>query len=370
MEVYNYTGTYFDIESQKQLSDEGILEGQYGTLHFKRCSDGYAIYDTSFMGSGFVCWPTSADIGYPNYINGIPVTEIHNSIKIKMDDYKYPIAIEGRNIKRVYLSVGRKTLKDEPCADDGLEKLIYALFDSMDDARSESELLKISIDFCNGGNPVDLCEIRYDKKCILGEIASKKIEVIAPSVILSGKAYEFLECIKVSGCIYPYVYSDWEGDVQNTNYFKNTESLRFVEGSLCGDVCWSFCGCKSLERVHLANGIQKVPPYAFANCFSLSDLYIPDTVSEIGEYAFSGCAKLSSIHLPSAIRKISKGLFKNCCSLKKCYLSDSIVEIEDEAFMGCTTLRKPWIPKGIKLISNSAFDNPSWAKGFCDSVDG
>ena len=71
MEVYNYTGTYFDIESQKQLSDEGILEGQYGTLHFKRCSDGYAIYDTSFMGSGFVCWPTSADIGYPNYINGM-----------------------------------------------------------------------------------------------------------------------------------------------------------------------------------------------------------------------------------------------------------------------------------------------------------
>lgn len=31
------------------------------------------------------------------------------------------------------------------------------------------------------------------------------------------------------------------------------------------------------------------------NCSSLKDLYIPDTVTEIGEYAFSGCSNLRTI---------------------------------------------------------------------------
>jgi len=364
METYIYTGYLFDIKTQEQLSEEGVLNGQYGTLHFKRCADGYAIYDTSFQGSGFVFTPTSANIAYPNFINGVPVTEIHDSIKIKLDDYKHPIVIEGNNIKRVYLSIARKTAKDEPRKGDDLEKLIMVFFDTLDDTRAKPELPQISIGFCNKENAVDLCEIRCDEKCILRDVAAKRLEVIAPSVILAGTAYRFLESIKVSGRIYPYTYSDWDCDVQNTDYFRNIEGLKFVEGSLCGDVCWSFEGCNSLEHVHLANGLQKVPPYAFANCSNLTDLYIPDTVSQIGEYAFAGCTKLVRIHLPSNIKKIPKGLFKNCSSLEKCFLSDSIEEIEDESFMGCTVLRKPWIPKEIKRIGDTAFDNPSWTKLF------
>lgn len=364
MKTYTYTGYFFNVETQEQLSDEGILNGQYGTLHFRRCADGYAIYNSSFLGSGFVCTPTAANIAYPNYINGIPVTEIHNSIQINSDDCRHPIVIEGRNLKRVYLYIGRKTRTDDLCKADGLEKLMLAMFDAMDDVRAKNELLSISIGFCKGGEAVDFCEIRCDEKCILKDIESKRLEVVAPSVVLADKAYGFLEYAKFSGRVYPYIYSDWDCDRQNIDYFENIESLRFIDGSLCGDVCWSFSGCKSLERVHLANGIQKVPLRAFANCSSLMDLYIPDTVSEIGEYAFAGCTKLARIHLPSNIRKISKGLFMNCCSLEKCYLSDSIEEIEDEAFIGCTALRKPWIPKGIKKIGATAFDNPSWADIF------
>ena len=364
MVTYTYTGNYTNIESQEPLSDEGILKGSFGALHFKRCTDGYAIYDTAFPGSGFVCTPTCANIGYPNYINGVPVTEIHNSIKLKPDDCKYPIVIEGRNIKRVYLSIGRRTEQDSTRKGNGLEKLFMAFFDSADNALAKSKLLRISVHFCNEENAVDLCEISCDEKCILEAIKSKKLEVIAPSVILSGKAYESLSYMKVSGRIYPYVYTDWDGEAENTDYFKNTERLLFVEGSLCGNVCWNFCGCKALERIHLANGIQKIPPYAFAGRSSLTDLYIPDTVSHIGEYAFAECTKLARIHLPSDIKKIPAGLFRNCRSLEKCFLSDSIEEIEDEAFTGCTALRKPWIPKGIKRIANTAFDNPSWAKTF------
>ena len=364
LNTYTYTGGIFDIEVQEQLSDEGILDGQYGALHFKRCADGYAIYNTSFIGSGFVCTPTSANLSYPNYINGVPVTEIHNSITIKFEHYEHSIAIEGKNIKRAYLYMSRKTLADEPRKADGLENLIMAFFDVMNNEKSKSEPLPISICFYNGGNPIDLCEIRCDEKCVLIDVKAKKLEVVSPSVILSGKANEFLEYFKFSGRAYPNKYSDWDGEIQCTDYFENIEGLKHIDGSLCGDLCWSFKGCKSLEQIHLSNGIQRVPSRAFANCSSLTDLYIPDTVTEIGEYAFEGCTKLTSIHLPSSITKIPEGLFKNCSSLQKCYLSDNIEEIGNESFKGCSSLRRPWIPKNIKKIGENAFDDPSWSKIF------
>lgn len=361
MKTYTYAGDYSNIETRDPLLEEGILSGQYGTLHFKQCVDGYAIYNSSFPGSGFVPIVTAANIGYPNYINGIPVTEVHNSVNV-FNNFGNPIAIEGRNLKRVYLYIGRKPRGDNLRND--AAKMIMAMLDSMDGNREKSDPLKISIEFYNEGNTVDFCEIRYDKSCILSHVASKRLEVVAPSVILADKAYGFLEYAAFSGRVHPYTYSDWDGERENTDYFENIESLRFVDGSLSGNVCWSFSGCKSLERVHLANGIQKVPPRAFADCSSLTDLYIPDTVSQIGEYAFAGCTKLARIHLPSNITKIPKGLFMNCSSLEKCYLSDSIEEIGGEAFIGCTVLRKPWIPKGIKKIDATAFDDSSWAKIF------
>lgn len=360
MKTYTYAGYYFDIETQEPLLDEGILNGQYGTLHFRRCADGYAIYNSSFMGSGLVSTPTAANIAYPNCINGIPVTEIHNSIQIDFNNPAQPIAIEGHNLKRVYLYIGRKPRIDNPYEDDGLAKLVMSIMDSMDRRQADSDPPKISIDFYNEDRAVDFCEIRIDETCILRDIASKRLEVLAPSVILVGQAYRSLEYAKFSGRVYP----DRAFGEQYTDYFENVEVLRFVDGSLGGDVCWSFNGCKLLERVHLASGMQAVPPRAFANCSSLTDLYIPDTVSQIGEYAFANCTKLAKIHLPSNIKKIPKGLFMNCCSLEKCYLSDSIEEIEGEAFIGCTALRKPWIPKEIKKIDATAFDDPSWGKIF------
>ncbi len=352
MNTYTYTGNYNNIEVQEILSEEGILNGPYGALHFKRCVDGFAVYNTAFPGSGFVSTPTDANIAYPSFINGVPVTEIHQLIKINGAD---PIAIEGRKVKRVFLSIARRSLKDEMSQDNSLADFFVLMLDGKERAEKESKPLEIAIDFYNENNAVEHCEIRCDEKCIITGISAKYLEITSPAVILKGKAYEFLERIKFTGRVYPYTYRDRYGEGQDTDYFANIKSLRSVEGSLHGNVCWSFKECTSLEQVHLANGILKIPPYAFNNCSSITDLYIPDTVSEMGEYAFAGCTKLARIHLPSDIKKISKGLFKNCSSLTKCYLSDNIEEIEDEAFMGCTALRKPWIPKGIKRIGETAF---------------
>lgn len=361
MEKYRYIGDYRKIVIKEELNKEGVLIGDYGTLKFRRCDDGLAIYDSCFPGSGFVSCPTSANIGVPDFINNIPVTELHKDISISSSS---PIAIEGGELKRVYLKFEEESIEDEIKRKDYDTNPLAALFLIMrrdkENSKRKDDFLDISIIFCNSSNSVELCEIQCSHECVLHTINTKYLIVNAPITILQGAISPMLERVEFSGKVYPFVCSDWDGEYINNDYFEGSSKLRFVNGSLSGDVCWNFKNCRSLESVHLANGITKLPPYAFFNCKSLKDLYIPDSVTEIGEYAFAECENLMSIHLPDCIHVIPKGAFKNCSSLLKCYIPDSIEIIENEAFCGCTALRKPWIPKSIKEIGETAFDNPTW----------
>ena len=294
MEAINYTGYYFDISTEKELGAEGILSGAYGDLHFKRCEDGYSIIDSFFVGSGFVSWPTCKDLGFPGYINGIPVTEIRQTISI---ENTYPIAIEAPELKRAYLNVSRTSLDDQiKEAGDALRALVLIMLRDQENVNQHDKFLEISIDFCKNGNSIDYCEIQSNERCILHSIATKRLKIKAPTVVLKDHAYGKLEQAEFTGKVYPYIYSDWDGDYANTDHFSSIKSLRLVDGSLRGDECWQFNGCSSLEAVHLSNGIRKILPHSFENCISLTDIYVPDTVTEIGEYAFSGCENLRTIH--------------------------------------------------------------------------
>ena len=46
-----------------------------------------------------------------------------------------------------------------------------------------------------------------------------------------------------------------------------------------------------LSEVGLPNSITDIGEYAFRGCKSLSHIYIPDSVEEIGKKAFASCAK-------------------------------------------------------------------------------
>lgn len=324
---YSHSKSYYHFEVPGELPEEGILKGKEGELRFKRIHDGFAAYDSTLINSGFV-YPGSADDVYvPHTINDIPVTELHQTILLKS---RNPFAIENGNLKRVFIKIGKKFL--------------------------ENSSVEVEIDFCgNPGQQVELCSIMCDDKLVLHMPSAKTVAVNANKTELRGSIPSCVEEMTFSGKVYPFIENGWDGDEPNNRCFEGLKNLRTVEGSLSGNLSWSFSNCTSLESIHLSNGVERIPAYAFSNCSSLKDLYIPDTVLEIGAYAFSGCENLVSIHLPSNLKKISEGMFNGCKSLKKVYLSDSIEIIEAYAFAGCVSLRKPWIPKNIKHIAETAF---------------
>ena len=83
-------------------------------------------------------------------------------------------------------------------------------------------------------------------------------------------------------------------------------------------------------------GTRLIINEAFAGS-NLTDITIPNTVTDIGVGAFQYSA-LTSIIIPNGVTKIWAGAFHHCTSLKSVTLSNSITQIQRDAFRDCTAL--------------------------------
>lgn len=83
-------------------------------------------------------------------------------------------------------------------------------------------------------------------------------------------------------------------------------------------------------------GTRLIINEAFAGS-NLTDITIPNTVTDIGVGAFRYSA-LTSIIIPNGVTKIWAHAFYHCTSLKSVTLSNSITQIQRDAFWDCTAL--------------------------------
>ena len=84
---------------------------------------------------------------------------------------------------------------------------------------------------------------------------------------------------------------------------------------------------------------------------------IPETVVSIGQYAFSYCRTLKSIVIPQSVKSIKKGAFQYCSALTSITIPKGVTSIEDFVFYYCESLVAVDIPEGIVSIGEHAF---SW----------
>ncbi len=99
---------------------------------------------------------------------------------------------------------------------------------------------------------------------------------------------------------------------------------------------------------------------SFANCKSLENIVLPESISFIGDRAFINCDNLKNINLPDRLKTIEHNTFNGCKSIEQIKIPDGVTDIGLGAFKGCTSLKNITFPSNAKTIGTGAFDETEW----------
>ena len=118
---------------------------------------------------------------------------------------------------------------------------------------------------------------------------------------------------------------------------------------------YAFAECKELASITIPNSVIYIGKYAFSNCESLIMVNIPNSVGYIGDCAFEQCKALTSISIPNLITRIERGAFMYCKGLTSVTIPNSVTSIGNGAFEYCSGLTSVIIPNSVTSIEEYAF---------------
>lgn len=119
----------------------------------------------------------------------------------------------------------------------------------------------------------------------------------------------------------------------------------------------TFSNMPFLSEVTLPDSITEIRGQAFKNCRSLERVTLPEHLTYLGGEAFYHCSSLEEVNLPAGLTEIRGNTFEECTSLLRIEIPDNVTRIGGHAFYGNTSLEEVVISPDSKLqqIGSSAF---------------
>ena len=135
--------------------------------------------------------------------------------------------------------------------------------------------------------------------------------------------------------------------------FKESDITSVTIPSSVVDIATNaFENCKSLKRVNLSNGLERIGEAAFSGCINLPNIWLPTTLKAIYGKAFYGCVQLLQVYIPNSVTMIKYQAFMGCVSLVSAYWSEPnvTVEVGEAVFNACSSLNRIKLPKSVTSI--------------------
>ena len=162
-------------------------------------------------------------------------------------------------------------------------------------------------------------------------------------------------------------------DANNTAYCCDEQGVLYnKEKTVLLQAPRAISGCYTV-----AQGVTIIEKSAFNKCTALTEVILPDTVTEIGESAFSRSSvstvnipdgvthigafafynsDLSAVRIPDSVTTIGDGVFCNCMNLEQAILPEGLTEIPPQMFISCVSLTQINIPSSVSTIGSCAFE--------------
>ena len=119
----------------------------------------------------------------------------------------------------------------------------------------------------------------------------------------------------------------------------------------------TYDGQGNADPYALPKGLLLIQPLTFRGCVRLAGVTIPASVQRIDSWAFAYCYSLKNVTFApgSRVNYISQGAFTYCTSLQSLTLPDALTSMSDDAFAYCGALKAVTIPAGVKTLPERAF---------------
>lgn len=198
----------------------------------------------------------------------------------------------------------------------------------------------------------------YVGACAFSKTGVKDVTIENISIV-SKKAFSDCYCLKkltigvpdgitaAAGLSVPEELAANCTNLQTVDFTGHPENLSIIRAA-------AFMGTESLTEITLPDNIHLIEELAFCNS-GIKSIHLPDNLKQIGIRAFRSSG-LKSITIPDKTVKLGKNVFEDCVHITEVTLPESVTEIPEQGFLNCVSL-KTVNASNINVVCCGAFSH-------------